>query len=106
MTIKAALNQQSNSTHKTALNRQSNSTHHLKNIFEQSLAVLRSKDNDTATKNTHNGRLRLHSLPLHMDAADLQKRALDDAAKALATLWKISEPGRPKLQVRETHSNR
>ena len=93
-------------TIKTELNEQSNSPHHLKNIFEQSLALLCDKDNDTPTKNTHNGRLRLHSLPLHMDAADLQKRALDDAAKALATLWKISEPGRPKLQVRETHFHR
>lgn len=92
-------------TTKIALNQQSDSTHHLKSIFEQSLAVLCDKDNDAAPTNTQNGRLR-HSLPLHMDTADLQKRALDDAAKALATLWKISDPGRPKLQARETHSNR
>ncbi|MGZ6231092.1 MAG: hypothetical protein ACXWMO_10050 [Syntrophales bacterium] len=92
---------------KRTLSRQFDSTHHLKSIFEQSLAVLcRDGDKDSATGNGQNGRVRCDSLPLHMDAANLEKRALDDAAKALATLWKISDAGRPKLQARGTHSDR
>jgi len=60
-----------------------NSTEYLKGIFDQSLAVLcESKD------------VSPRSLPLHISAADLQKRALTDAAKALTMLWRISEPRR------------
>ena len=59
-----------------------NNTAHLKDVYEQSLAML----SDSKT---------LHSaVPLHVDPASLQKRALDDAAKALATLWKVPSPGR------------
>ncbi len=75
---------------------QSDFTNHLKSIFEQSLAVLR-QDKDVTKKTRHNVRVRRDFLPLHIDPANLQKRALDDAAKALAALWKISEPGRGKL---------
>ena len=89
---------------KTVPNQQSDSTTHLKDIFEQSLAAL-SEEGD-AIKSSQNRRTRRDYLPIHMDAASHQKRALDDAAKALATLWKISEPGRQKLQAREIHSNR
>jgi len=60
-----------------------NSAENLQGIFDHSLAVLcESKE------------LSPRSLPLHISAADLQKRALTDAAKALTMLWKISEPRR------------
>jgi hypothetical protein len=58
-------------------------SNHLKNVFEQSLAVL-SEDADAGVE-----RKNRRSLPLHMDAANLQKRALENAANALANLWKI-----------------
>ncbi len=88
-------------------NQQSDSTHHLKNVFEQSLAVLcRDRDNDPSTRNGRNRGVRCDSLPLYMDPANLDKRALDAAAKALATLWKISNPGRIRLQARDPHLNR
>lgn len=62
-----------------------NSQENLQNIFDHSLAVLcESKD------------VSPRSLPLHISAADLQKRALSDAAKALTMLWKVSEPKRVK----------
>jgi hypothetical protein len=84
---------------------ESNSTNDLKSIFDQSLAVL-CEGKDTLKTGSQTERLRRRSLPLHADAVNLQKRALDDAAKALATLWKISEPKRPKLQTRATHYSR
>jgi hypothetical protein len=59
-----------------------NSAEQLQGIFDQSLAVLCEKD------------VSPRSLPLHISASDLQKRALTDAAKALTMLWKISEPRR------------
>ena len=82
---------------------ESNSTNHLKSIFDQSLAVLCE---DSAKTGSQTKRLRRSSLPLHVDAVNLQKRALDNAAKALASLWKISEPKRPKLQSRVPHYSR
>jgi hypothetical protein len=92
-------------TNELAGNKQAESTHHLKSIFEQSLAVLREdnqNEDKKEDKNEHknvvkktspNLRARRDFLPLHIDPANLQKRALDDAAKALAALWKISETG-------------
>lgn len=75
---------------KTAtVNENSGSANHLKNIFDQSLAILR--DGAGAA------RARRRSLPLHIDAVNLQKRALGDAATALAALWKISAPRSAKL---------
>jgi hypothetical protein len=68
---------------KIAVESDIDSTEHLKEIFDQSLAVL------CETKEVSP-----RSLPLHIRAADLQKRALTDAAKALTMLWKISEPRR------------
>jgi hypothetical protein len=89
------------------------STNHLKSIFEQSLAVLREDKNDKSNnvKNSNDDknlvkktrpqvRVRRDFLPLHIDHANLQKRALDEAAKALAALWKISGPGHTKLSGR------
>jgi hypothetical protein len=71
------------------VNENSGSANHLKNIFDQSLAILR----DGASS----ARSRRRSLPLHIDAVSLQKRALGDAADALAALWKVSAPRSPKL---------
>ena len=84
---------------------ESNSTNQLKSIFDQSLAVL-CEGKDTVKTGSQTERLRRRSLPLHVDAVNLQKRALDNAAKALATLWKISEPKRAKLQSRATQYSR
>jgi len=68
---------------KIAVKSDIDSTERLKGIFDHSLAVL------CETKEVSP-----RSLPLHISAADLQKRALTDAAKALTMLWKISEPRR------------
>lgn len=78
---------------------------HLKTVFEKSLAVL-SEGKDALTKNTRIGRASRGSTPIRINAADLQKRALDDAAHALATLWKVQEPGRSKAQLRPLPSTR
>jgi hypothetical protein len=82
---------------------ESNTTNHLKSIFDQSLAVLCE---DSAKTGSQTKGQRRSSLPLHIDAVNLQKRALDNAAKALASLWKISEPKRPKLQSRVPYYSR
>ena len=79
---------------------QTESTNHLKSVFEQSLAALREDNNAVITKTRPNVRVRRNCLPLHVNPANLQKRAPDDAAKALAALWKISQPGRCKLPAR------
>jgi hypothetical protein len=68
---------------KIAVKSDIDSTEHLKGIFDHSLAVL-CEGKEVSPR----------SLPLHISAADLQKRALTDAAKALTMLWKISEPRR------------
>jgi hypothetical protein len=90
-------------TNESAVNKPAESTHHLKSIFEQSLAVLRQDNNynyedkhehkNAVSKPRPNVPVRRDFLPLHIDPANLQKRALDDAAKALAALWKISGTG-------------
>src|SRR5271170_609103 len=82
-------------TNETAAREKSDSTNRLKKVFEQSLVVL-CACNDAGAKKTEIARERRSFLPIHTDAASLQKRALDEAAKALATLWKISEAGRTK----------
>jgi|SRR5271156_2880422 hypothetical protein len=90
-------------TNEIAGKQQCESTNQLKSIFEQSLAVLcedKPQNKNVILKNPQNVRIRRDFLPLHIDAANLQKRALDDAAKALAALWKISEPGRAKPPCR------
>jgi hypothetical protein len=78
-------------THATTLADQSGSANQLKNIFDQSLAILCEGANSV--------RVRRSSLPLHIDAVNLQKRALSDAADALAALWKISANRSAKLQT-------
>jgi hypothetical protein len=70
-------------------NKQTDSATHLKSVVEQCLAVL-GEDKDSPAE-AHTRRLRCGWLPLHIDPVNLQKRALSEAAKALATLWKISE---------------
>src|SRR3982074_2603546 len=84
---------------------ESDSTNQLKSSVGQSLAVLCERE-DTVKTGLQTERLRRKSLPLHIDAVNLQKRALDNAAKALATLWKISGPKRTKLQSRVTQYSR
>ena len=83
----------------------SDSTNRLKSIFEQSLAVM-CEGKDSVKTGSQTERVRQSSIPLHVDAVNLQKRALDNAAKALATLWKISESKRPKLQSRAMQCSR
>jgi hypothetical protein len=79
----------------------SESTSKLKTIFEQSIALLSEEKSACGEKeNPLTNLARRTSLPLHIDSASLQKRALDDAARALATLWKISKPERTKLPSR------
>lgn len=83
-------------------NQQAESTNRLKSIFEQSLEVLcedkdKEKDGSTRARSAHK---RCAFLPLHIDAANVQKRALEEAAKALTTLWKISGTRRAKLETR------
>ncbi len=99
-------------THDAAGKQQADSTNHLKSVFEQSLAVLRDDKNEDKSKGKNNDddkniakktrpqRVRRDFLPLHIDHANLQKRALDEAAKALASLWKISGAGHTKLPGR------
>jgi hypothetical protein len=84
---------------------ESDSTNHLKSIFDQSLAVV-CKDKDSVRTRSQPERLRRGSPPLHVGAVSLQKRALDNAAKALATLWKVSGAGRAKPQSHPTHYSR
>jgi hypothetical protein len=87
---------------KTVANENCDSAKRLANIFEESLAVLcDGKKALTGTRQT--ARTLRNSLPVYLDATRLQKRALDDAAKALATLWKIEEPERAKPSSRTTH---
>jgi hypothetical protein len=90
---------------KTVGNEKCDSAKQLANIFEQSLAVL-CDGKKALTANRPIGRALRNSLPVYLDAASLQKRALDDAAKALATLWKIEEPGRGKPASRTAYSAR
>jgi hypothetical protein len=72
-----------------AVTHKSGSASQLKNIFDQSLAIL--------CEGAGSVRVRRSSLPLHIDDASLQKRALRDAADALAALWKISGTRPAKL---------
>lgn len=84
-------------TNAVSLTEKSGSMTHLTDIFDQSLAVL---EGDSSA------RLRRSCLPLHIDAAKLQERALSDAADALAALWKISKTRSPKLQRRAIQYSR
>lgn len=66
----------------TIARKQSDSSNQLKNIVEQSLAMLRENEASKVEKCQK-------WLPLHVDAANREKVALVSAAKALASLWKI-----------------
>lgn len=81
------------------MNEPVDSNDHLKDVVEQSLAVLGDGQRSGGTKPQAHTSLR-SALPLHVDRANLQKRALTDAATALAALWKISKPRRVKLPPR------
>ena len=70
----------------TIIKEKSDSTIQLKKVVEQSLAML-GESNDTPRTE-----ICRRSLPLYVDAANRQKVALVSAAKALAALWKISDP--------------
>lgn len=82
---------------------------HLQDIFDQSLAVLcQDKDHlgkdrlekDSTRIRTQTRTVLAGSLPIHIDAVNLQKRALSNAAQALAALWKISSPAGAKTESR------
>jgi hypothetical protein len=88
----------------TIVNKQPDTKTHLRSIFEQCLAVL-CEDKGSAT-GEKTGRRRCDSLPLRLDGVNLQKRALSEAANALATLWKISGRRCPKPQDRALHFSR
>lgn len=77
-------------------NQQSDSPNHLKNIVEQSLDVLR-EDKESEAAAAQKIPLRRRSLPIHFDVVNHKRRALLEAANALATLWKIPEPRRVKI---------
>ncbi len=64
----------------------SNSKDHLKSVVEQSLALL--DQNKGASTEISSRR----SLPLYVNAANLQKSAVVSASNALAALWNISKP--------------
>jgi hypothetical protein len=64
---------------------------HLKKVFDQSLAILSGGADSVQVRRSF--------MPLHIDAVSLQKRALSEAANALAALWKISHSKSPKLQT-------
>lgn len=66
------------------------SSNHLKTVVERSLALLGEEAQPEPP--------RRNWLPLHCDASNLQKRVLDDAARALATLWKATKPSRANFQ--------
>jgi hypothetical protein len=82
----------------TARKEQSLSTNHLKSIFDESLAMLSDGEDSV--------RPRRSSLPLRIDMINLRKRALSDAADALAALWKISAPRSAKLPSRDLQYGR
>src|SRR5271163_2429160 len=78
-----------NSLNDSLINK-SGSANQLKNIFDQSLAIL--------CEGAGSVRVRRGSLPLHFDAVSLQKRALSDAADALAALWRVPSSRSSRLQ--------
>jgi hypothetical protein len=69
---------------------------HLKSVVEQSLAIL-NQNKDAARTDAS----RRRSLPVYVNAANLQKVAVVSASNALASLWKISAPGRAERPPRK-----
>jgi hypothetical protein len=74
----------------------------LKSVFEQSLAVL-CDDAGVVEKAAYSLPIRQRGTPRQ---AEVRKRALHDAANALASLWKISGSGCGKLPHGEARSSR
>jgi hypothetical protein len=89
-------NEKNNETSDTA-------DHFLRNRVEQSVALLCDRENPSAIQSPAVSSAR-SSLPIHIDAAYMQKGALVDAAKALAALWKV--PSRAKLPTRAMQYSR
>jgi hypothetical protein len=87
-------------TNEAVMNANPESTRHLINVFEQSLELLGEDKKGTVPIKAQNPIFRRSALPLHIDPANLQKRAIDEAARALTALWKISKPERHKLPPR------
>jgi hypothetical protein len=80
-----------------------NAKRKMESIFDQSLAILNSGQPPTAASSkarTASLSSYSNSLPIHIDNFSLQRRALVDAAKALATLWKVPENKGSSLQSR------
>ena len=75
---------------------QNQDTTHLKMVFEQSLALLGERKSEFS-------QVRTRGVPLHIDPGVMQKRALDDAANALATLWRVHS-SRARLRGRVYNS--
>ena len=73
---------------KVIMKQNSGSASQLKNVVEQSLALLCEGNDEPKTKT------RRRFLPLYVDPANRQKVALVSAAGALKSLWKIKPPRR------------
>jgi hypothetical protein len=65
----------------------SDSAVRLRNALEQSLAALRACEAGSTPSDLRN---RFRSMPIRIDPLNFKKRALNDAATALAALWKAS----------------
>jgi hypothetical protein len=76
----------------------------MEGIFDQSLAILTASQDPAITSPQITRATSLssysNSLPIHIDKFSLQRRALVDAAKALATLWKVPEAKGTRLRSR------
>lgn len=67
------------------------SKNHLKSVIEQSLSVL--NQNEGAAREEISRR---SSLPVYIHAGNREKVAVASASSALAALWNISAPSRPR----------
>ncbi len=70
---------------------------HLRSVVEESLSILNQNEDAAKTETS-----RRRSLPVYVDAANLQKIAVISASNALASLWNISatrRAGRPPRKV-------
>jgi hypothetical protein len=91
------------------LEQPSESVSTLKTLFDRSLAILAEENNGKTSQQRETDREKRivkkdivlrPQLPIHIDPVSLQKRAIDDAARALTSLWKISKPGHGSLSNR------
>lgn len=72
-----------------AMKTSSDSAGRLRKALEQSLAAL-SACEESAGVTPSDLRSRFRSMPIRIDPLSFKKRALNDAATALAALWKAS----------------